>query len=270
MNIHYIPENSPAKGHPDLKHQYPVKKFTVVESVWGKFILCRNSQYHPELMIKTGTTVHPAEIEALATIISTLDTNCVIIDAGANVGAFSIPMAIAAEKKKGTVYAFEVQKKLFQALCGTAVLNDFDNLEIYNLGLGEYQDTLKIPKVDYNKSQDYGIVSLVNQENIGLSSYDLVDVVSIDSLEFERLDLVKIDVEGMEIGVLKGSTETVKKHRPYFWIEYWNSNTSEIKNWFNEIGNYTIYQVTGADILCVPDEKVLASGLKIACPLFNR
>jgi FkbM family methyltransferase len=270
MNINFIPENTPAQGHPDLEHQYPVKKFTVVESVWGKFILCRNSQYHPELMIKTGTTVHPAEIETLASIISTLDDQCVIIDAGANVGAFCVPMSIAAQKKKGTVYAFEVQKKLFQALCGTAVLNDFDNLEIYNLGLGEKDDTLKIPKVDYDKNQDYGIVSLVNQDNIAQSNFDLVDIVSIDSLEFERVDLIKIDVEGMEIGVLKGSTNTVRKFRPYFWIEYWNSNTQEIKKWFNDIGNYTIYQVTGADILCVPNEKVSAAGLTINCPIFNR
>lgn len=270
MIINYISESSVPQGHPDLIQQYPIKNFTVVESVWGKFILCRNAQYHPELMIKTGKTVHPCETEALVKIISTLDTDCVIVDAGANVGAFCVPMAIAAKKKNGTVYAFEVQKKLFQALCGTAVLNDFDNLEIFNVGLGDQETVLQVPEINYSMPQDYGIVSLVNQEKINKSKSDTVNIVTIDSLELSRLDLFKIDVEGMEINVLNGSKDTVKKHRPYFWIEYYNSDTSKIKQWFNDIGDYTLYQVTGADILCVPNEKISQNNLQINCPVFNK
>lgn len=265
MKITQIRENEPAQGHPDLEIQYPIKNFTVVESIWGKFIVCRNAIYHPELMIKTGTTVHPAENETLATIISTLPENCVIVDAGANVGAFCVPMAIAAEKRKGTVYAFEVQKKLYRALCGTAVLNDFDNLELYNVGLGSIETTLKIPKVNYEHNQDFGIVSLVNQN---LADFDLIDVTTIDSLGFERLDLVKIDVEGMELDILKGGLETIKTHRPYFWIEHWLSNIAELKQYFINIGDYSLYRITGADVLCVPNEKLKSSGMTINCPYF--
>ena len=265
MKITPIRENAPAQGHPYLNIQYPIKNFTVTESIWGKFIVCRSSAYHPELMIKTGTTVHPAENETLATIISTLPENCVIVDAGANVGAFCVPMSIAAAKKKGTVYAFEVQKKLYQALCGTAVLNDFDNLEIYNVGLGAEDTSLKVPKLQYNQYQDFGIVSLLNQN---ITDYDLVNVTTVDSLKFERLDLVKIDVEGMELDILKGAVETVKTHRPYFWIEHWLSNTAELKQYFINIGDYSLYRITGADVLCVPNEKVKSSGMTIDCPYF--
>ena len=265
MEINYISESTPSNGHPLLTHKFPISNFTVVESVWGKFILCRHSQYHPELMIRTGRTVHSAEIESLARIIETLPDNCVIVDAGANVGAFCVPMAIAAEKKQGKVYAFEVQKKLYQALCGTIVLNDFDNLEIFNCGLGDENTAMKIPQIDYSRDQDYGIVSLSNQSNI--NSHDLVDIITLDSLELERLDLYKIDVEGMEINVLRGSRASIEKHRPYLWIEHWNSNTEQIKEYFNQLGNYTIYKVTGADILCVPNEKV-AGNFKINCPVF--
>lgn len=270
MNINFIPEASPPNGHPDLQPLHPIRKFTVMESMWGKFILCRNSQYHPEFMIKYGRTIHPAETEALASIISTLPEDCVIIDGGANVGAFCVPMSIAARKKNGTVYAFEVQKKLYQALCGTVVLNDFDNLEILNLGLGDQLDTLKVPRVDYSVPRDYGTVSLTNQDQLSNELHDLVDIVTIDSLELNRLDLFKIDVEGMEINVLNGGLETIKQHRPYFWIEYYCSDTSKLRKFFEDLGNYTVYQVTGADILCVPNEKVAASGLNINCPIFNK
>lgn len=270
MIIDLIRENTPAQGRGNLPSLYPIKNFTVVESVWGKFIICRNSAYHPEIMIKTGQTVHPAENEALACIIETLPENCVIVDAGANVGAFCVPMSIAARSKKGTVYAFEVQKKLYQALCGTIVLNDFDNLEIYNVGLGEEEKELRVPKVNYNQYQDYGIVSLIDQERIQKNENEIIEIVTVDQLGFQRLDLFKIDVEGMELEILKGSVATVKKHRPYFWIEFYNSNTKLLREWFDELGNYTVYQVTGADILCVPNEKVKESNLKINCPLFSK
>lgn len=270
MQINFIPEGCPASEHPSLEHQFPIKNFTVIESIWGKFIICRNADWHPEIMIKNGRTVHPAEVEALATIIDNLPEECVIIDAGANVGAFCVPMSIAAKKKKGKVYAFEVQKKLYQALCGTIVLNDFDNLELFNYGLGEKDEMLKIPVVDYSRPQDYGGISLVNQKQIQETNFEEINIISVDELNFDRLDLFKIDVEGMEIDILRGSQKTVKQHRPFFWIEYYNSNTSLIKDWFSEIGNYTIYQVTGADILCVPNEKIIESGLKINCPLFKK
>ena len=268
MKINYIHENTPAVGHKDLPAQHPIKSFTVIESLWGKFIVCRNAQYHPELMIKTGTMVHPAENEAIATIISTLPENCVIVDAGANVGAFCVPMSLAAKKKNGTVYAFEVQKKLYRALCGTAVLNDFDNLEIYNMGLGLKEDTLKIPRINYNTNQDFGIVSLADQQTISQSNFDYIDIVSVDKLGFERLDFFKIDVEGMELDILNGAKEAISKFRPFLWIEYWNSNTTQLKQYFINIGDYTVYQITGADILCVPNEKL--NGLEINCPQFTK
>lgn len=266
MKISYIHENSPSRGHRDLEVQYPIKNFTVIESIWGKFIICRNSAYHPELMIKTGTTVHPAENETIATIISTLPENCIIVDAGANVGAFCVPMTIAARKKNGTVHAFEVQKKLYRALCGTIVLNDFDNLEVYNVGLGATEGSLKIPKINYNLNQDFGMVSLADQNS--MTQYDHIDIVSVDQLSFERLDFFKIDVEGMELDILKGAQETIKVYRPYLWIEHWHSNVEQLKQYFINIGNYTLYRITGADVLCVPNEKAENSNLIIDCPYF--
>jgi FkbM family methyltransferase len=261
-------ENTPCNGHSDLTPLYDVKNFTVIESIWGKFILCRNAEYHAEYMIKNGRTIHPAELETLATIISVLPKNCVIVDAGANVGAFCVPMSIAAKKRNGNVYAFEVQKKLFQALCGTIVLNDFDNLEVFNLGLGSTISTINIPQIDYSKKQDYGIVSLTNQEKIQGGESRLVDIITIDSLDLERLDLLKIDVEGMEIDVLNGGISTIQTHRPFFWIEHWFCDKEELKKYFDYLGNYEIYQVTGADILCVPKEKI--QELVISCPKFFR
>jgi FkbM family methyltransferase len=245
----------------------PISNFTIVESVYGKFILSRHCQYHAEQMIKTGLTHIPHEIDKLTVILNTLPEGCIIIDGGTNIGMYAVPMARAVEEKKGKVYGFEVQKRLYYALCGTIALNDLESLDVFNYGLGDKIDTLKIQKVDYSVPWDYGCLSLVNQEGISQQEFETVDIVTVDSLELERLDFFKIDVEGMELKVLDGGRETITKHRPYFWIEFYNVDRAELKAWFDGM-DYTIYQVSGADILCAPNEKVRASGLQLNYPLF--
>ena len=241
-----------------------VNNFVIVESVYGKFILSRNCQYHAEQMIKSGLTHIPHEIDKLTVILNTLPEKCVIIDAGTNIGMYAVPMYRAVEEKGGKVYGFEVQKRLFYALCGTIALNDLNGLDIFNCGLSDEVGTLKMPKVDYSVPWDYGCLTLVNQD---LQEFDTVEVTTIDSLELDRLDFVKIDVEGMEIKVLNGGAETIKQHRPYFWIEHYNVESNLFREWFANM-DYTIYQVSGADILCAPNEKVAASGLQLTYPLF--
>lgn len=245
----------------------PVNNFCIVESVYGKFVLSRHCQYHAEQMIKSGLTHIPHEINKLTAILDTLPENCVIVDAGANIGMYAVPMARAVEEKGGKVYGFEVQKRLFYALCGTIALNDLECLDVFNTGLGDKEDTLSMPKVDYSVPWDYGCLSLVDQDNIKNQEFETVDITTIDNLELERLDFVKIDVEGMELKVLAGGEQTIRQHRPYFWIEFYNVDTAKLKAWFDGM-DYTIYQVSGADILCAPNEKLAASGLKLNYPLF--
>src|SRR5690242_12326041 len=50
---------------------------------------------------------------------------------------------------------------------------------------------------------------------------ETVSVVTIDSLGLPRLDFLKIDVEGMEIAVLRGARDMIARFVPRCWIEYW-------------------------------------------------
>lgn len=243
-----------------------ISNFTTIDTIYGKWIVSRSAAYHAETMIKTGIPVHPELAEFMISIIDTIPDNCIIVDAGSNAGIFSIPFAYAVKDRGGIVYSFEVQKQLFQALCGTAVLNDLDNLTPFNHGLGDSHQTLKIPKVNYSESWDYGILSLLDQDKIGLNNYDNVDISPLDSFELERLDFIKIDIEGMEIQALNGARQTIEKHRPWAFIEYWNTDTTILKNWFNNM-NYTLYRIGGADVLCCPNEKLAASNLNFNHPL---
>lgn len=249
-----------------MNHQR-VPNFCIVDSVYGRFVLSRHCQYHAEQMIKSGLTHVPHEINKLEVILNELSENCIILDVGANIGMYAVPMARAVEGKGGKVLGFEVQKRLFYALCGTIALNDLESLDVFNLGLGDQNGILKIPKVNYSIPKDYGCLSLVDQTAISQQEFETVNITTIDSLELERLDLVKIDVEGMELNVLNGGERTIKQYRPYFWIEFYNVDRNTLKNWFNGL-DYTIFQVSGADILCAPNEKLNSSGLRLNYPLF--
>jgi hypothetical protein len=63
-----------------------------------------------------------------------------------------------------------------------------------------------------------------------------VPMVSLDSLKLERLDLVKLDVEGMELDVLRGARATMEKHRPVMCIEVLKSDPAAIEAFLKELG----------------------------------
>jgi FkbM family methyltransferase len=247
----------------------PVKNFTEIDSIYGKFIVNRNCSYQADALIKTGVPHIQEELDKMFVIVDALPKECVILDVGANIGLVGVPLAHAVKDKKGVVYAFEVQKMLYYALCGTVALNDLDNLHVFNYGLGAEESTLSVPVPDYSKAEDYGEVSLVMTRILDkYNNFESVDIYTIDGLELQRLDFIKIDVEGMEIEVLKGGADTIKKYRPWCWIEQWNVDKKTLISQFDDL-DYTIYQMDGANILCCPNEKLKALGTTINAPLFR-
>lgn len=236
-----------------------VNNFTTIESEYGRFIVNRYCAFQAESLIKTGKPHIQDELDKILTVIGLLPDNCVIVDAGANIGLVSIPVAQAVLLRSGVVHAFEVQRMMFYALCGSAALNDLDNLIVHNQALGSVIGTLRCDKLDYSKSQDFGLYSLIDQRE---TLPEMVEVVTIDSLCLPRMDFIKIDVEGMEIDVLKGSRDSIKHHLPWCWIEYWKVTIDDIKAQFFGL-EYKFYIMDDLNMLCVPVCKLTNSTLSI-------
>jgi hypothetical protein len=68
-----------------------------------------------------------------------------------------------------------------------------------------------------------------------------------------QIDFIKIDVEGMEMKVLKGAAKSILNFRPFMLIEYLKSDRDEIIDWL-KTANYKVYSGIGANYLCVPEE----------------
>jgi hypothetical protein len=81
---------------------------------------------------------------------------------------------------------------------------------------------------------------------------EYVDLRTLDSYDFASVDLIKIDVEGMEADVLKGGRELIERCRPIMLVEFIKSDANALVEQITGWG-YKVY-VNGIDLLCLPTE----------------
>jgi len=181
------------------------------------------------------------------------------LDCGANVGVHSVAWGIEMSGDSmvnananldssvawGEVIGFEAQERIYYAFAGNVALNNCFNVKAVFAALGnpkKNQKDLEIPLVDYCKPSSFGSLELKKRENtefigqeIDYSRTQKVPFISIDSLHLSRVDLIKIDVEGMEKEVLEGAMQTIKKCSPILHIEMIKSNIDEILSFLNTL-----------------------------------
>ncbi|MEX2298918.1 MAG: FkbM family methyltransferase [Dongiaceae bacterium] len=142
-----------------------------------------------------------------------LRPGAVIVEAGSNIGAHTVPLAHIAGPS-GFVYAFEPQRLSFQLLCANVALNALTNVSARCAALGRVTGTVLVPQLRPDIEQNFGGVAIEHQ-----TEGERVPVTTIDALGLTRLNLVKADVEGMEHAVLEGGRETIGRLRPILYIE---------------------------------------------------
>ncbi len=176
----------------------------------------------------------------------------VALDVGANIGVHTLEMAREMENW-GQVLAFEAQERLYYALCGNISLNNLSNAQAFNLAIGETVGFIQIPQPDYNKPASFGSLELqyrpTQTEFIGQTiSYSPKNLVSVpmnklDNLKPSRVDFLKIDVEGMEIQVLRGSEQLLHDHNPDILIEWIKSDKTELISFLSSFGYNSIIEI---------------------------
>lgn len=158
-------------------------------------------------------------------------TRPLVLDIGANLGAYAVPVAKEIQARGGVVYAYEPQRIVYYQLCGNAVLNRLDNLLAYNNAVGDQPCTVFIPDMDLSRQPNVGGFSLVKtyREAQGVESAMLegghhVPMVALDDLDLPASPcVIKIDVEGYELEVLQGGLKFLEHHGyPPFLFEAWN------------------------------------------------
>jgi FkbM family methyltransferase len=229
----------------------------VLDTDFGKIIIF-NTDTNQGTYYKTNKKhIDQNHINKLINVIKDLDSP-VIVDAGANLGWFSLELKHA--NPSSTIFAFEPQKSLFYAFCGSTALNCYTNMHIFNMALGNKNDTIDIPIFDYSIISNFGGVEIDpdrnHKEYIGQSAtiFESIPLRTIDSFNFSKLDLLKIDVEGMETKVLEGAVETIKRCKPIMFVEFLKSDVGALKTQIEKLG-YEIREILTENFLCFPVDR---------------
>ena len=134
------------------------------------------------------------------------DRKLVIADIGGNIGNHAV---FFGKFCNAVVYSFEPQREIFRILEKNMTLNGID-ARIYNVAIGQ--------------KEGFARISRYIPTNIGgtsLQETSKTSDIKVLPLDFFNItpDLIKIDVEGFELKVIEGSTETLRKSNPLLWIE---------------------------------------------------
>lgn len=172
----------------------------------------------------------------------------IVFDVGTNVGETFLNFA-KLTGEEGFVYGFEPDEKNYKNVQKNISLNDFANIHVFNLGVSDKKETLKLYQVD---EHNLGMNRVLQE---GEASEDLdftvMQTTTLDDIVKENniptIDLIKIDIEGYEMHALRGAKKILEEFKPPLFIEV--GYTRLIKNGtspnemfkFLEGFGYTIY-----------------------------
>lgn len=143
-----------------------------------------------------------------------LPKNAIILDVGANIGNHTLYWAN--ERNAHKVYAFEPIPYTFNILRKNVEINNLqDRVLLYNCGIADKAGKAEI-KVFCR--QNIGGTRLRVLKSDTQTTFPLKSLDSFNIKE-DRVNLLKIDVEGMDNEVLTGAEKTIKKYKPIIMIE---------------------------------------------------
>ena len=181
----------------------------------------------------------------------------IAVDCGANIGVHTVEWA-KHMTGWGLVVGIEAQERIYYALAGNVALNNCFNARLVLAAVASQPGVMKIPNPNYFAPTSFGSLELKQRANpefigqdIDYSEAAMVDVrvVSIDAFNFSRLDLIKIDVEGMEFEALAGAIKSIERHRPILFVESLKVDKAQLRAFLEDL-NYSVVPV-GLNFLAI-------------------
>lgn len=179
----------------------------LVSTRWGMMCVNQLDKNIGKLLIAYGE-FSKGETDLFAALIKQDD---ICLDVGANIGALTLPMARMCK----LVLAFEPQEYVYHLLCANLALNSITNVRALQFAVSDNREPMMIPILDPRIPNNFGGIDIRQPA----PSRQRVESVTIDDLDLPKCAMIKIDVEGMELAVLRGAQKTIQRHRPLLYVE---------------------------------------------------
>jgi len=165
----------------------------------------------------------------------------IVFDIGANIGVYTLVFAKTAGNS-GKVFSFEPVSSNFNLLSKNMELNQITNAELHNLALSDHVGVSEI----FLNSQS-GLSSFITTEYGTVFGTEKVRHTTLDKFvekqNLHKLDFIKIDAEGWEEYILKGTAHILKKFKPALFVELNPKNIkhqsmplNDIIKWLQDFG----------------------------------
>jgi FkbM family methyltransferase len=191
------------------------------------------------------------------------------IDCGANIGVHTIEWSKHMHGW-GEVIAVEAQERIFYALAGNISINNCFNAKAIWGAIGSTAGTIHVPSPDYFEPASFGSLEIRKKDSTEFIGQDIsyevaasieTRMLAIDDLQLPRIDLIKMDIEGMEMEALQGARQSLARCRPQLIVERLKSNEQELTRLLEGIG-YKCFPL-GINILAIHNTDPSVDAIKI-------
>jgi FkbM family methyltransferase len=247
--------------HKTLKLSYGLSKWMLRKGLLQKsgqeekIVLIKNFDSDLQLKIDRSRTMGASiywtgfhEFRELLFLHDFLKKDMVLLDVGANVGEYTL---FAAKRLiNGKVISFEPMPALRGLLDENIRLNNFQNVKLQSYGLADIEGNFPIYTTEDIANE--GLSTFFPSDNLKQRSIH-VEVKTLDreceSLQLDRLDFIKMDIEGSELKALQGAHNTIQHFRPLIMIEISDVtylaagySTKDVSTFFSSL-NYLPFQI---------------------------
>ena len=170
-----------------------------------------------------------------------LKSDSIVVEVGSHIGSHTVPIS----RMCGRVFAFEMQRLIFQLLNANLMLNGRLNVHTHSNPVSNESSTIKLAEMNWGASEE-------NKLNTGNGKFANLKhdkgyptkIVTLDEElgHLKQISLLKLDAEGEEVNILKGSKEIIKKFKPHILTEFGERNIADLRNLLKD--DYELFDVS--------------------------
>ncbi len=188
-------------------------------------------------ILETGVW-EPESIQAVA---DHLSPNATFMDVGAHIGYYSLKAATMVGPN-GHVISIEPNPQTLPKLRGNIEASNARTVSVWPVACADSESTLQLYAAPESNTGESSLSKEnASQEGAAPVAYSVrarpLDAI-VKEAKLDRVDVIKIDVEGAEFEVLKGAAKTLDEYRPVLIVELVENQLKSMGSSVDEVTHF--------------------------------